>query len=160
MPHIKMFLNQIHTRACIHTHTPTHQKKLEIGSRQADSDFDLTSCLKLSICSSGVHMANAAKRFPEATFQMGHFTITDWQYQLKAIAPYPNIYTDMSGSAYDSPQMEEAVEMLGADRILFATDGSVVACAGKILGANISVEDKKTILAGKAFERFIEKAGR
>lgn len=43
-----MFLNQIHSRACMHTHTPTHQKKLEIGSRQADSDFDLTSCLKLS----------------------------------------------------------------------------------------------------------------
>ena len=113
-----------------------------------------------SLCSTGVHMANAAKRYPEATFQMGHFTITDWQYQLKAIAPYKNIYTDMSGSAYDRPQMEEAVEMLGADRILFATDGSIVSCVGKILGANISEESKKTILAGKAFDRFIEKAGR
>lgn len=116
--------------------------------------------IRQSLCSTGVHMANAARRYPEATFQMGHFTITDWQYQLKAIAPYTNIYTDMSGSAYDSPQMEEAVEMLGANRILFATDGSVVACAGKILGANISEEDKKTILAGNAFERFIDKAGR
>lgn len=112
------------------------------------------------LCSTGVHMANAAKRYPEATFQMGHFTITDWQYQLKAIAPYKNIYTDMSGSAYDCPQMEEAVEMLGADRILFATDCSVVSCVGKILGADIAEEDKKTILEGTAFLRFLERAGK
>ncbi len=112
------------------------------------------------LCTNGVHMANAAKRYPEAIFQMGHFTITDWEFQLKAIAPYQNIYTDMSGSAYDCPQIERAVQMLGADRILFATDNSIVSCVGKILGADISVEDKKTILEGKAFNRFLEKAGR
>ena len=39
-----MFLNQIH----MHTHTHTLQKKLEILSRQADSDSDLSGCLKLS----------------------------------------------------------------------------------------------------------------
>lgn len=112
------------------------------------------------LCSNGVHMANAAKRYPEATFQMGHFTITDWEFQLKAIAPYKNIYTDMSGSAYDRPQMERAVQMLGADRILFATDNSIVSGVGKILGADISDADKKTILEGAAFNRFLEKAGR
>jgi len=108
-------------------------------------------------CSTGVHVANAAKRYPECTFQLGHFTITDWEFQLKAIAPYKNIYTDLSGSAYDCPQMEYAVEMLGADRILFATDESHVSCVGKILGANISEEEKKTILAGKAFERYLKR---
>ena len=107
--------------------------------------------------SDGVRVANAAKRYPECTFQLGHFTITDWQYQLKAMAPYKNIYTDMSGSAYDAPQMEQAVRMLGADRILFATDESHVACVGKILGAKISEEEKKTILAGKAFARYLER---
>jgi len=111
-------------------------------------------------CSTGVHVANAAKKFPECTFQMGHFTITDWQFQLKAIAPYKNIYTDLSGSAYDAPQMEQAVRMLGADRVLFATDESHVACVGKILGANISEEEKKTILAGKAFARYLERGNK
>ena len=112
------------------------------------------------LCSTGVHMANAAKRYPEATFQMGHFTITDWEYQLKAIAPYKNIYTDMSGSAYDAPQIEYAVDMLGADRILFATDGSMVSCVGKILGADIRDADKKIILEGTAFLKYFEKAGK
>ena len=66
----------------------------------------------------------------------------------------------MSGSAYDCPQMEEAVQMLGADRILFATDCSIVSCVGKILGADISEDDKKTILEGTAFLRFLERAGK
>ena len=110
--------------------------------------------------STGVHIANAAKRYPEAVFQLGHFTITDWEYELKAIAPYENIYTDMSGSAYDRPQMEQAVKMLGAKRILFGTDESVVPCLGKLLGARISMEDKKTILKGSAFAAYLERAGK
>lgn len=116
--------------------------------------------IRQPLCSTGVHMANAAKRYPEATFLMGHFPITDWEYQLKAIAPYRNIYTDMSGSAYDSPQMEYAVDALGADRILFGSDGYPVACVGKILGANISEQDKKTILGSFAFDKYLERAGR
>jgi len=120
--------------------------------------MDPPNHIRQPLCSTGVHMANAAKRYPEAVFQMGHFTITDWEFQLKAIAPYKNIYTDMSGSAYDSPQIEQAVEMLGADRILFATDGSIIPCVGKLLGANISEEDKKTILEGTAFLRYFERS--
>ena len=122
--------------------------------------MDPPNHIRQPLCSTGVHMANAAKRYPEAIFQMGHFTITDWEYQLKAIAPYKNIYTDMSGSAYDAPQIEYAVDMLGADRILFATDGSMVSCAGKLLGADISEADKKTILEGTAFLKYFEKAGK
>jgi hypothetical protein len=30
-------------------------------------------------------------------------------------------------------------------------------CVGKILGARISEEDKKTILSGRAFSRFLER---
>lgn len=122
-------------------------------------NMDRNSVLMHPLTSTGVHIANAAKRYPEAVFQLGHFTITDWEYQLKAIAPYENIYTDMSGSAYDRPQMEQAVQMLGANRILFGTDESIVSSVGKILGARISEEDKKTILAGGAFAKYMERAG-
>lgn len=121
--------------------------------------MDRDGQLKNPLTSTGVHMANAAKRYPEAVFQMGHFTITDWEYQLKAIAPYSNVYADMSGSAYDCPQMEQAVEMLGAERILFGTDESIVTSVGKILGADISDSDKKMILEGRAFNRFLERTG-
>jgi len=52
------------------------------------------------------------------------------------------------------------VEMLGANRMLFATDGSIVVCTGKLLGADISEADKKTILEGTDFLKYFEKAGK
>lgn len=112
-------------------------------------------------CSGGNHMANAAKRYPEATFIMGHIGGGgDWQYEIKAIADCPNIFADVGGSVYDRPLIEESVRYLGADRLLFASDGGWSSSLSKVLGADIPDEDKKTILAGAAFSRFIEKAGK
>lgn len=106
--------------------------------------------------SDGVHMANIAKRYPEATFLMGHIGGGgDWQWSLKAIADTPNVFADTGGSLLDRPQMEEAVRYIGADRILFATDGTWAAGTAKILGSDLSEEEKKTILNGTAFRRFI-----
>lgn len=110
--------------------------------------------------SDGFNMANAARRYPEATFLMAHIGGGgDWQWSIKAIADCPNVFADVGGSVYDKPMIEEAVKYLGAERILFATDGLFSSCVGKILGADISEKDKKTILAGGAFERFIKKGG-
>ena len=132
--------------------------ELDIPILQHSMHFmDAPNKIRQPLATDGVHMANAAKRYPEATFVMGHFTIAEWEYSLNAIEDCPNVYTDMSGSMYDRPQMEKAVEMLGADRILFGTDNSPSACVGKLLGARISDEDKKKILAGRAFTRFLER---
>lgn len=112
-------------------------------------------------CSDGAHMANIARRYPEATFLMGHIGGGgDWQWAIKAIADCPNVYADIGGSVYDRPLIEESVRYLGADRLLFATDGAWSSGLAKILGTDISDEDKKTILSGRAFSRFIEKAGK
>ncbi len=112
-------------------------------------------------CSGGDHMANIARRYPEATFIMGHIGGGgDWQWEIKAIADCPNVYADIGGSVYDRPLIEESVRYLGASRLLFATDGGWSSGLAKILGADISIEDKKTILSGRAFSRFIEKAGK
>jgi len=111
--------------------------------------------------SSGQHFADIGRRYPEANFIMAHITGGgDWHWQLKAIADVKNVVTDLSGSVCDNPVVEETVRVLGADRVLFGTDGTLFSCIGKILGSNISVEDKKTILAGKAYDRFIRKAGK
>ncbi|MBQ9985615.1 MAG: amidohydrolase [Oscillospiraceae bacterium] len=111
--------------------------------------------------SDGVHMANIARRYPEATFIMGHIGGGgDWQWEIKAIADCPNVYADVGGSVYDRPLIEESVRYLGADRLLFATDGGWSSSVAKVLGADISVEDKKTIFSSKAFNRFLEKAGK
>ena len=112
-------------------------------------------------CSDGVHMANIARLYPEATFVMGHIGGGgDWQWAIKAIADCPNVYADIGGSIHDRPLIEESVSYLGADRLLFATDGMWESSISKILDADISEADKKTILKGEAFMRFLERAGK
>jgi len=111
--------------------------------------------------SDGVQMANIAKRYPEATFVMGHIGGGgDWQWSLKAIADTPNVFADTGGSVMDRTQLEEAVKYVGAERLIFATDGTWDNCVAKILGSDISVDDKKTILEGTAFLKFLEKGGK
>ncbi|MBQ3224864.1 MAG: amidohydrolase family protein [Oscillospiraceae bacterium] len=111
--------------------------------------------------SNGVHMANAARRYPEATFIMAHIGGGgDWQWAIKAIANTPNVFADIGGSVHDRPLIEESVRYLGADRLLFATDGGWSSGVSKILGADISDEDKKTILSGRAFNKYLERAGK
>lgn len=106
----------------------------------------------------GVHMANIARVYPEATFVMAHIGGGgDWRWSIRAIKDTPNVITDVGGSVHDVPMIEEVVSLLGADRIVFAADGSWSSAVGKMLGAEISEEDKLTILSGKALARFLER---
>ena len=111
--------------------------------------------------SNGIHMANVAARYPEATFIMGHIGGGgDWKWSIEAIQDSPNVIADIGGSVHDRPMIEEAVALLGADRMVFATDGPWASGIGKLLGADISEEDKKTILAGGKLLKFLERTGR
>ncbi len=56
----------------------------------------------------------------------------DWDWSLKAIQDYPNVYTDMSGSVIDARVIEKTVAMLGANRVLFGTDLLEMAAARHI----------------------------
>lgn len=109
-------------------------------------------------CSGGDHMAAVARRYPEATFVMGHIGGGgDWKWQLKAIKDTPNVYTDIGGSVHDRLIVEESVKILSADRVLFASDGMWSSAIGKLLGAEISIEDKKTILASGRFNKYLDR---
>lgn len=106
--------------------------------------------------SNGEHFAHVAKLYPEAKIVMAHISGGgDWEWSLKAIQDSPSIYTDMSGSVTDDLLMEKTVGMLGASRVLFGTDGSYSACIGKVLGADITQEEKKIILNNPDFERYL-----
>jgi len=108
--------------------------------------------------SHGEYFAHVAQRYPEANLIMAHITGGgDWHWQLKAMEKYPNVVLDISGSVIDSPVIEECVARIGAERMLYGTDGSTSAGVGKILAAQISDEDKKTILAGTKYRRFLGK---
>lgn len=108
--------------------------------------------------SDGTHFANVAVEYPEAIIIQAHIGGGgDWQWSLKAIADCPNIFTDTSGSVCDEGLMEEVVRQLGADRVLFGTDGSFSAGIGKMLNACISEQDKVKILNNQRFERYLKR---
>ncbi len=106
--------------------------------------------------SDATYFVEVAKRYPEATFMMAHITGGgDWEWQIRTIVDCPNVITDMSGGVMDRSVVEKTVGILGADRLLFGTDISAGPSIGKILGADISDEDKKTILEGTRMKRFL-----
>ncbi|HCS72655.1 MAG TPA: amidohydrolase [Clostridiales bacterium] len=108
--------------------------------------------------SDGTHFAKVAEKYPEAVIIMAHIGGGgDWQWSLKAISDCPNIYTDISGSVYDEGIIEQTVSYLGAERVLFGTDGSFSQGIGKILAANISEKDKIEILNNTRFSRYLER---
>lgn len=108
--------------------------------------------------SNGPHFAEIAKRYPEAKIIMAHIGGGgDWEWSLKAIAESPSILMDVSGSVCEDQIIERSVREIGAKRMLFGTDGSFSACVGKMLGANISREDKLEILNNTALAPYLNR---
>ena len=96
------------------------------------------------------HVARLASRYPESKILMAHMS-GDWLVRLRQIAPYPNVHVDTSGIDPETGQIERAVELLGAQRVIYGSDapirdlGSQIA---KVLGAEIDPETREQILWG------------
>lgn len=96
--------------------------------------------------SDGVHFADLARRYPEAKLIMGHIGGGgDYEWSLQAIADTPSVYADTSGSVIDEGMIEYAVQLLGADRLVFGCDESEEAGVGKMLGAGLGEEERDAI---------------
>jgi predicted TIM-barrel fold metal-dependent hydrolase len=79
----------------------------------------------------------------------GHTGGGDWTLGIRAIRTRPELHADLGGGDPVYGQVEMAVRELGAKRVLYGSDvngrsfGSQI---GKVLGAEISIADKKLIL--------------
>lgn len=101
---------------------------------------------------------NISQKYPEAVIIMAHIGGGgDWHWQLKGLADCRNIFVDISGSVYDFGIVEETVEIFGAERVLFGTDGSLSSGVGKLLGAELTDQEKITILSGPRFAKYINR---
>ena len=89
--------------------------------------------------------ARLARLYPEATIIEGHPIVGDWEWAIKTLRDVPNVYVDTSGSLNDDGFIEMAVRQLGAARVLFATDVSMEAGVGKVLGAAITARQRRGI---------------
>ena len=87
-----------------------------------------------------------AESFPDLDIISAHIGGGgDWEYRIKNIRDYPNIYLDTSGSVTDAGMLAMAADELGADRLVFGTDTWFVPGVGKLLGADLTPDQKATI---------------
>jgi predicted TIM-barrel fold metal-dependent hydrolase len=97
-------------------------------------------------------MAELGRRYPDTVFIFAHVGMM-WVKALQAIQPYPNLHVDVSGFDPERGIVEKAVQVLGAERVLFGSDApgrSYAAQMAKVQAADISAVDKGLVLGGNA----------
>lgn len=110
--------------------------------------------------SHGKHFAEASQRYPEAMLIHAHIGGGgDWeQTVLEMRDASSNVYVDVSGSNLDDGQVEFAVAEMGAERILFGTDGTMAGSVGKVLDADLTEEQREAIFWANA-QRILKQRG-
>lgn len=99
--------------------------------------------------STPMDLAELAARHPDATFIAAH-TGGDWEQGIRAIRPFPNVYSELCGGDPTAGFTEMAVRELGATRVLYGSDAGLRGFASqlaKVMGAAVSESDRRLILA-------------
>jgi predicted TIM-barrel fold metal-dependent hydrolase len=100
-----------------------------------------------------------AKRYPEAMIIHGHIGGGGvWEYACKVLRDAPSIYVDTSGSVCDEGMLDMAIQYIGVERLLFATDVNFESGVGKIMWANLNEVERKKIFFDN-FNNILKKAG-
>lgn len=97
--------------------------------------------------STPMHVAKLAQRFPHVQMICGH-SGGDWELGARAIRAYENVMFEFSGADPQSGSVDYAVNLLGADRIVWGGHGpsrSFATELSKVLDANISHNDRMKI---------------
>jgi len=108
-------------------------------------------------------LAPIAREFPQAKILLGHSGVTwrGYEQSFEVAKSAPNTFLDITGSQSHRTIVEQAVNCLGACRVLFGSDLPYLEAAvslGRILAARISDADKEMILR-KNFLRLLEEGG-
>lgn len=98
-----------------------------------------------------------SKRYPELLLILGHVNGGgDWEWAIKGLRECPNVYLDTSGSVLEDETIELCVRSLGPQRVLFATDGTMEGCVGKILSADLTAEQRADIF-WRNFQKILDR---
>ncbi|MEN6644098.1 MAG: amidohydrolase family protein [Armatimonadia bacterium] len=92
---------------------------------------------------------NAADLFPELVVIMGHMGGDTWEKALEVAAERPNVYLELCSGLSPWGKLERAVAMVGAERLLFGTDLTLLEpgyTLGLVTGAEIGERAKRMIL--------------
>ena len=101
----------------------------------------------------------AAKRYPEAMFQLAHLAGGgDWMDACKAVAPFPNVFVDVSGSNNEGDIIPYAMEYIGEDRIFFGCDNSFFQGVGHMMAATLTDSQRKKLFFDN-YNNVLKKSG-
>lgn len=97
-----------------------------------------------------------AERVPEATILMAHMGGTaiargDWYRAITTAQQWPNVYLDTASSTVDAGMLELAVQIVGAERVVFGTDTPLLdpfTQLARVTGAEIGEAERQLILGG------------
>lgn len=95
-------------------------------------------------------MLEAAQKYPHAKFLMGHCIFGDWEYARRVVKETAgNVYLELTAIPGENGRIEQLVEDVGSDRILYGTDMpwfDEYQAVGGVLSARISEDDMRNIL--------------
>jgi len=100
--------------------------------------------------STPMNVVALAKRFPDVPLICGHAG-GDWELGARVVRPYENVFLEFAGSDPHSGSVDYAVNILGADRIVWGGHGpgrSYSTELSKVLDASVSHSDRMKIFGG------------
>lgn len=101
--------------------------------------------------------AHAADLLPELTIILGHMGGDNWETALQVAADRPNLYLELCSGLSPWGKMEWSVAMIGAERLLFGTDLTLLDpgyTLGLVTGAEIGARERRMILYGNGKKLF------
>lgn len=102
-------------------------------------------------------MGHAAQAFPELLLIMGHMGGDTWETALRVAAERPNLYLELCSGLSPRGKLEKAVQIVGAERILFGSDVTLLDpgyTLGFVTGAEIGERERRLILYDNARQLF------
>ena len=100
------------------------------------------------------NIAALARLYPEARLIMPHMG-GNFLYSCEVIEPYPNVWTDPSGTYCETGMLEHAVSVLGPNRIMFGSDApgaDFMNNLAKVVAADLPESTLRQILCENARE--------
>ena len=123
---------------CAHYRVPALQHTWQKAARQKTGE------------SPPAMVAALAKRHPQTTIIAAHAG-GDYEYGAKTFRSCENVLLDIGGNECNAGYVQILVDHVGADRVIFGTDmpgRSFTSQLAKVLGADLSAEEKDKILYG------------
>ncbi|MBX3440625.1 MAG: amidohydrolase family protein [Planctomycetaceae bacterium] len=107
--------------------------------------------------SNALEFGELSTRYPELMLILGHVNGGgDWEWAIKALRDFPNVFVDTSGSVQEDDAVGLCVRELGHHRVLFATDLTMEGGVGKILSAELTSEQREDVF-WRNFQRILDR---